>query len=73
MDFPALLAELRAHDFQGWAVVEQDILPDQGMDALASARRNREYLPHIGFEGAGPVGHDGGNHTQPRSGKAEAV
>jgi inosose dehydratase len=43
VDFPVLLAELRVHDFQGWAVVEQDILPDQGMDALASARRNREY------------------------------
>lgn len=49
VDFPALLAELTARDFDGWAVVEQDVLPEQGGDPLASAQRNRAYLRSIGF------------------------
>ncbi len=55
VDFPALLAELTAHDFEGWAVVEQDILPEQGADALASAQRNRAYLRSIGFGSDAPA------------------
>lgn len=49
VDFPGLLEVLRRLDFNGWAVVEQDILPDTGADALASAKANREYLRKIGM------------------------
>ncbi len=49
VDFPGLLDVLREMDFNGWAVVEQDILPDTGADALASAKANREYLRKIGM------------------------
>jgi inosose dehydratase len=49
VDFPALLNVLRDLDYTGWAVVEQDILPDTGADALASAKANREYLRQTGM------------------------
>jgi inosose dehydratase len=49
VDFPELLNVLRGMNFEGWAVVEQDILPDSGANALASAKANREYLRKIGM------------------------
>ncbi len=49
VDFPGLLDVLREMNFNGWAIVEQDILPDTGADALASAKANREYLRRIGM------------------------
>jgi inosose dehydratase len=48
VDFPALLAELRANRYDGWIVVEQDVLPSMGAP-LESATRNREYLQRIGL------------------------
>jgi len=48
VDFPGLLADLRAAGFGGWIVVEQDVLPAMGAP-LASATRNREYLRGIGI------------------------
>jgi inosose dehydratase len=47
VDFPGLLADLNATGFDGWIVVEQDVLPAMGAP-LASATRNREYLAGIG-------------------------
>jgi inosose dehydratase len=47
VDFPALLRELQTTGFDGWIVVEQDVLPAMGAP-LASATRNREYLRTIG-------------------------
>jgi inosose dehydratase len=47
VDFPAVLAELRRAPYDGWIVVEQDVLPGMGTPA-ESARRNREYLKHLG-------------------------
>ena len=47
VDFPGVLRALREIDYQGWIVVEQDILPGMG-DPRESARRNREYLRSIG-------------------------
>ena len=47
VDFPALLRELTASNYDGWIVVEQDELPAMGAP-LASATRNREYLRSIG-------------------------
>jgi len=49
VNFPALLDVLRDLDFDGWAIVEQDILPDSGINALESAKRNRAYLESIGM------------------------
>ena len=49
VDFPAMLDVLKAIDFDGWAVVEQDILPDSGINPLESAKRNLDYLKQVGF------------------------
>jgi inosose dehydratase len=43
VDFPAVLDWLRQKDYDGWAVVEQDVLPGMG-SPKESAQRNREYL-----------------------------
>jgi inosose dehydratase len=48
VDFPAILAELRAMNYTGWIVVEQDVLPGMG-SPKESARRNRAYLHGIGL------------------------
>jgi inosose dehydratase len=48
VDFPALLRELTASNYDGWIVVEQDVLPAMGAP-LASATRNRAYLQRIGL------------------------
>jgi inosose dehydratase len=48
VDFPALLRELQAADYDGWIVVEQDVLPAMG-SPVESATRNRLYLRHIGL------------------------
>jgi inosose dehydratase len=47
VDFPALLEALRSSDYDGWIVVEQDVLPEMGAP-LASAIRNRQYLRSLG-------------------------
>jgi len=48
VDFPAVLAWLQNHDYEGWVTVEQDVLPGMGTPR-DSARRNREYLRSIGL------------------------
>jgi inosose dehydratase len=48
VDFPALLAELDRLGYDGWGVVEQDVLPGMGKPK-ESAQRNREYLAGIGL------------------------
>jgi inosose dehydratase len=45
-DFPSLLRWLAAHDYKGYALVEQDVLPGMGTPK-ESARRNREYIRSI--------------------------
>lgn len=47
IDFEAVLKELRSQNYDGWIVVEQDILPGMGSPKL-SAKRNREFLDSIG-------------------------
>jgi inosose dehydratase len=47
VDFPAILALLRESGYDGWLVVEQDVLPSMGTPA-ESARRNRDYLRTLG-------------------------
>lgn len=46
VDFPALLRRLRQRGYDGYVLVEQDILPGMGTPN-ESARRNREYLRSI--------------------------
>ncbi len=48
VDFPGVLGALRDEGYDGWIVVEQDILPGMG-DPKASATRNRDYLRSIGL------------------------
>ena len=43
VDFPAVIGWLRQRDYDGWAVVEQDVLPGMG-SPRESALRNRQYL-----------------------------
>ncbi len=46
VDFPAVLRWLRDAGYQGYTLVEQDVLPGMG-SPKESARRNREYLRSI--------------------------
>jgi inosose dehydratase len=46
--FAGVLSALRACDYEGWIVVEQDVLPGLGTPA-ASAARNRAYLRELGL------------------------
>jgi len=46
--FDAIAQWLRARNYQGWIVVEQDVLPGMG-SPKASAQRNRDYLKSIEF------------------------
>jgi inosose dehydratase len=43
VDFQKILNELQKRAYEGWIVVEQDVLPGMGTP-LMCARRNREYL-----------------------------
>ena len=47
VDFSAILAQLRHAGYDGWIVVEQDVLASMGTPA-ASAERNRQYLRALG-------------------------
>ena len=46
VDFPAVLRWLKANRYDGYTLVEQDVLPGMGTPK-ESARRNREYLRSI--------------------------
>jgi inosose dehydratase len=48
VDFPAVLSLLREIRYDGWLVVEQDVLPSMGTP-LESAARNRNYLRSLGL------------------------
>jgi inosose dehydratase len=47
VDFPAVVDWLRRRGYDGWVVVEQDVLPGMG-SPRESALRNREYLRSVG-------------------------
>jgi len=47
VDFRAVLERLRGTRYDGWLVVEQDVLPSMG-SPKQSAARNREYLKSLG-------------------------
>ena len=44
VDWQGINRILHEMDFDGWGTVEQDILPEMGIDALACARGNRAFL-----------------------------
>jgi len=48
VDFAAVTAWLRGRKYEGWIVVEQDVLPGMGAPK-ESAGRNREFLQRIGL------------------------
>jgi inosose dehydratase len=48
VDFPALVAELNNQKYDGWIVVEQDVLPGMGNPRIC-AKRNREYIQSLGL------------------------
>jgi inosose dehydratase len=48
VDFPAVIQVLKDIGYDGWIVVEQDVLPGMGTPK-ESAQRNRDYLRSIGL------------------------
>jgi inosose dehydratase len=48
VNFPAVLEVLKSIHYDGWIVVEQDVLPGMGTPK-SSAQRNRDYLKRIGL------------------------
>jgi inosose dehydratase len=48
VDFPSIVGLLRERGYDGWIVVEQDVLPGMG-SPRESARRSREYLASMGL------------------------
>ena len=48
VDFPKVLETLHEVGYDGWIVVEQDVLPGMGSPA-ENAERNRAYLGRIGL------------------------
>lgn len=48
VDFSAVIDALHDLQYEGWIVVEQDVLPGMGAPR-ESARRNREYLSGVGL------------------------
>ena len=50
VDFAGLLDVLKDINFDGWAIIEQDIIADDpNVNAMESAIRNREYLENLGY------------------------
>jgi inosose dehydratase len=49
VDFPAIIAEMEKLAYDGWAIVEQDILTDDLDAPKKFAQQNRDYLRSIGY------------------------
>lgn len=49
VDFPGIIAEMEKLGYDGWAIVEQDVLVDDPDAPKQSARRNRDYLKSLGL------------------------
>lgn len=49
VDFPGIVREMTGYGYDGWAIVEQDVLTDDLDAPRQSARRNRDYLRSIGL------------------------
>lgn len=49
VDFPGIIAAVEKLGYDGWAIVEQDVLTEDLNAPRESARRNREYLRKLGL------------------------
>jgi inosose dehydratase len=49
VDFPAVLKAMEQLGYDGWAVVEQDVLSDDRDYPTQASRRNRDYLRSLGY------------------------
>lgn len=49
VDFPGVLSAMESLNYQGWAIVEQDILVDDLDAPRQASARNREYLRKLGY------------------------
>lgn len=49
VDFPAVIQAMRALNYDGWAIVEQDILTDDRSAPRRFSQANRDYLASIGL------------------------
>lgn len=49
VDFPEIVERVEARGYDGWAVVEQDVLTDDADTPRQSAKRNRDYLRGLGL------------------------
>jgi inosose dehydratase len=48
VDFKSIVAELQKQQYNGWIVVEQDVLPGMGNPKIC-ARNNRDYIQSLGI------------------------
>lgn len=48
VDFSVIVAELKARKYNGWIVVEQDVLPGMGNPKVC-AQRNRDFIRSLGL------------------------
>lgn len=49
VDFPAVVAAMQARGYDGWAIVEQDILTDDPVLPTRCSQANRDYLRNLGL------------------------
>jgi len=49
VDFPAVIAAMEAQGYDGWAIVEQDVLVDDPAAPRRISQANRDYLSGIGL------------------------
>lgn len=49
VDFPGVIAEMEKRGYDGWAIVEQDVLIDDPAAPKRISQANRDYLKSIGY------------------------
>jgi len=49
VDFPGVIAEMEKHGYDGWAIVEQDVLVEDPTAPRRISQANRDYLKSIGL------------------------
>lgn len=49
VDFPSVMAAMETLGYDGWAIVEQDVLTDDPTEPKRLAQANRNYLKTIGY------------------------
>ena len=49
VDFPSVIGEMEKLGYDGWAIVEQDVLSDDRDYPKQASQRNRDYLRSLGY------------------------